>query len=102
MTIHRLSWGQLRSKMESLRLWHPQIDESRFHQGAVSDEMWVTFEQLVQFSHVYRHWQQVCLKKRFPPPDRAEQESKYSRKKRRDEWKKEIHKSECHMYDAAL
>jgi hypothetical protein len=64
--------------------------------------MWVKFEQLVQLCHLYRHWQKVCLKKRFPPPDRVEQESKYSRKKRRDEWKREIHQSERHMYDAAL
>jgi hypothetical protein len=102
MTIHRLSLAQLRSKMEPLRLWHPQIDKSRFHQGAISDEMWVKFEQLVRLCHVYRHWQQVCLKKRFPPRDQVEGESKYSRKKRHDEWKREIYQSERHMDDAAL
>jgi hypothetical protein len=102
MTIHRLNWAQLQSKMEPFRHWHPQIDESRFHQGAISDEMWLKFEELVQLCHAYRHWQEVCLKKRFPPPDRVEQESKYSRKKRHDEWKREIHRIERHMYDAAL
>lgn len=62
--------------------------------------MWGKFEQLVQLCHAYRHWQQVCLKKRFPP-GQIEQESKYSRKKRHDEWKREIRQSERHMYDAA-
>jgi hypothetical protein len=82
--------------------WRPRIDRSRFHQGAISDKMWVKFEQLVQLCHAYRYWQQVCLKKRLPPPDRVEQESKYSRKKRHDEWKREIHRSEHHMHNAAL
>jgi hypothetical protein len=64
--------------------------------------MWVKFEQLVQLCHAYRHWQQASLKKRFPPRDRVEEGSKYSRKKRHDEWKREIHQSERLMYDAAL
>jgi hypothetical protein len=102
MIIHRPGSARLRLKMEPPRLWHPQIDKSQFHQGAISDEMWVRFEQLVQLCHARRHWQQACLKKRIPPPDKIEQDSKYSRKKRRDEWKREIHQSERHMYDAAL
>ena len=102
MPIHPLTLAQLQSKMEPLRYWHPQIDKSRFHQGAISDEMWVKFEQLVQLCHAYRHWQQVSLKKRFSAPEQVEQGSKYSRKKRQDEWKKEIHQSERHMHDSAL
>jgi hypothetical protein len=102
MPSHPLTRAQLQSKMEPLRRWHPQIDKSRFHQGAISDEMWVKFEQLVQLCHAYRHWQQVSLKKRFSPPEQVEQGSKYSRKKRQDEWKREIHQSERHMFDAAL
>jgi hypothetical protein len=102
MPIHRLSWAQFQSKMEPLRHWHPQIDESRFHQGAISGEMWTYFEQFVQLCHAYRHWQQVSLKMRFPPPRQFDDlESKYSRKKHRDEWKSEVHRSEGHMYGAA-
>lgn len=63
--------------------------------------MWVKFEQLVQLCHAYRHWQQVSLKKRFASRLVIEQTSKHSRKKRYDEWKKEIHQSERHMFDAA-
>jgi hypothetical protein len=102
MPSHTLIRAQLQSKMEPLRHWPPQIDKSRFHQGAISDEVWVKFEQLVQLCHAYRHWQQVSLKKRFSPPEQVEQASKYLRKKRQDEWKWEIHQSERHMYNAAL
>jgi hypothetical protein len=77
MPIHRFSLAQLQLKMEALSYWHPQIDKSRFHQEAISDEMWVGFEQLVRLCYAYRHWQQVCLKMCFPPPDQSvEQGSK--------------------------
>ena len=102
MSSHRLIRAQLQPKIEPLRHWSPQIDKSRFHKGVISDKMWVKFEQLVQLCHAYRHWQQFSLKKRFSPPDQVEQGSKYSRKKRQDEWKREIHQSERHMNDAAL
>jgi hypothetical protein len=102
MPIHRFKRVRLPSKIEPPRYEDSQIDKSRFHQGAVSDEMWVKFEQLVQLCHDYRHWQQVSLKKRLPPPSVVDHESKYSRKMRHDEWKKEIHQSERHMNNAAL
>jgi hypothetical protein len=100
MPIHRSSPAELQLKIEPLTYSHPQIGKSRFCKGAVSDKMWVHFTQFVQLCHAYRHWQQVCLKMRFPPPDKpAGQESKYARKKRYDEWKSEIHKSERYMYN---
>src|SRR5215469_11096317 len=102
MATYEVLSGQLQSKLDHLRCPHPQIDKGRFQQGAISDEMWVKFQQLVQLCHAYRHWHQVSLKKRLSLPHQVEQGSKYSRKKRQDEWKREIHHSERHKYDAAI
>ena len=102
MPIDRFTSTQLRLKREVLRYWHPQIDGSRFHKGAISDEMWVHFKQFVQLCHAYRHWQQVSFKLRFPPPRQSrEVGSNHSRKKRYNEWRSEICRSEGHMYNAA-
>jgi hypothetical protein len=64
--------------------------------------MWVKFEQLIQLCHAYRHWQQVSLKKRFPPLFAQIFVLLLRAVRRQDEWKREIHQSERHMYDAAL
>jgi hypothetical protein len=102
MSIHRFTSAQGRLKMDVLDYWHPQIDWSRFRRGAISNEMWTHFQQFVQLCHAYRHWQHVTVKMRVPPPRPSiDAESEYVRKKHRNEWKNEVHRSEGHLYRAA-
>jgi hypothetical protein len=89
-------------KMDVLEYWVPDIDWAQFHAGPVSAEMWTRFKQLVQLCHAYRYWQGVARQQRREPLSRPlYPESKYMRNKRRHEHRRNIERSEGHMYRAA-
>src|ERR1700730_18341974 len=82
--------------------WSPIIDWSRFEQGAISDKVWASFKQLVQFCHAFCHWEQDGQNKRASPPRHYTfpPEDKRQFKKRRDQWDSDIRQSETYMHRA--
>lgn len=89
--------------MDVLEYWRPKIDWTRFDQGAVSDQMWSPFGQLVQLCHCVEHWRENhrSLSLSRPPAPYYTPESRHYRKKRLDEWKRPIQAAENHMHRAA-
>jgi hypothetical protein len=84
--------------MDVLQHWSPIIDQAAFRQGPISDEVWRCFKQVVQLCHAFRHWEQDAHNKRLSPPRMysVPAESKRQFKKRQDEWKEDIRRSENH------
>ena len=87
--------------MDVLQYWCPHIDWSRFDQGAIPEEMWQRFKQLVQLCHAYRYWEEATRAQRATPPRPFYEESAYKRRKRQQEWKGQIDRCKGHMYRAA-
>jgi hypothetical protein len=88
--------------MDVLEYWRPHIDWSRFDQGAIPDEIWERFKELVQLCHAYHYWQEATRAQRAArPPRPLYEESAYKRRKRQQEWKRQIDQCEGHMYRAA-
>ena len=84
--------------MDVLEYWRPDIAWSDFDQGPISDEVWDRFKQVVQLCHAFCHWEEDAQHKRLSPPKQYlfPPEDKRQFKKRQDEWKADIRRSESH------
>ncbi|MCZ6592412.1 MAG: hypothetical protein O7B98_14910 [Alphaproteobacteria bacterium] len=89
--------------MDILEYWKPEIDWGPFQRGAVSDDMWLKFTELVQLCHAHRHWEEeVRVARSIPLPRPLHSESNYRRRKRARERKVDIIRREDHMYQAGF
>jgi hypothetical protein len=89
--------------MDVTEYWAPEIDWSRFVQGAVSDPMWRSFKDLVTLCHCVEHWRELLRSLRLTraPAAYYTPETRHARKKRLDEWKRPITECENHMHRSA-
>ena len=89
--------------MDVLEYWRPSVDWSRFSRGPLTDHMWRLFCEHVELCHACMHWEEVARGQRLtPPPQSMYAERKYKNKRRRDEHKRELQRSERHRNRAAL
>lgn len=89
--------------MDVLEYYDPLIDWRQFSQGGVSDDVWRAFCDAVRLCHSYRYWKEAAVQtRRSRPPVPFYDESKYMRRKRRQEWELGIKGHENHMYRAAF
>ena len=84
--------------MDVLEYWSPTLDWSGFKQGALGDRAWSLFRQIVELSHAHVHWAEAMREIRVTRPPRPiyPNESKYQRKKRQDEWKRDVQRRGPH------
>ena len=84
------------TKMDGLGEWEPTISWGNFKQGAVSDDMWRSFKQVVRLCHASCHWEQEKRKLRTAPK-KWSHESTRNFNQRREGWRDEFRRCEGHM-----
>jgi hypothetical protein len=88
--------------MDVLEYWQPNIDWSRFEQGAIPADAWGFFKRVVQLSHSAQHWSTAVANRRREQVSRPiYPESAYMRRKHVAERRSEITGLETHQHRAA-
>lgn len=88
--------------MDVLKHYSPPIDWQAFQRGALSEDVWAEFKDLVLLCHAFKYWQDAAgqrRRERRPVPLYAE--SDYMRRKGRREWQGGLKKLEGHQMRAA-